>query len=109
MNMYILIAVVVIVLGWLIFKPKKQNTTSETSTGSKASAPAPAPSNDALIAATAAAIAAQEEEIAAVISAALAFHGISSGDRIVAIRPKENYNWKQDARISAVHGRDVMF
>lgn len=108
MGMYILIAVVVIVLGWLIFKPKAEKTaTTETPTGSKASAPAP--SNDALIAATVAAIAAQEDEIAAVITAALAFHGISGGDRIIAVRPIENKNWKLDAKISAVHGRDAMF
>ena len=57
----------------------------------------------------AAAIAAREDEIAAVISATLAFHGLSSGDRIVAVKPLASSNWKMDARSNVVHQRDQMF
>lgn len=106
--MYAVIALVVIAIGWMILKPKQEvksgNTSSASSTSNSGGA------NDALIAATiGAAIAASEDEVVAAITAALAFHGISGGDRIIAIRPLGNNDWKVDARSSAVHFRNQMF
>ena len=110
MEMKIGIALVVLVVLWLIFKPKKKSdTVAKTANSTAGTAAVVGSATDAIIAATAAAIAAREDEIVAVISAALAFHGVSGGDRIVAVRPLGNKEWKLDSRISAVRQRDQMF
>ena len=79
-----LLLVVALFLGYVMFKPKK--ATKPASGGNDGTVNVSSSPNDAVLAATiAAAIAAREDEIAAVISATLAFHGLSSGDRIVAV------------------------
>ncbi|MBP7248094.1 MAG: hypothetical protein KBA38_02665 [Negativicutes bacterium] len=103
-----LLLVVALFLGYVMFKPKK--ATKPASGGNDGTVNVSSSPNDAVLAATiAAAIAAREDEIAAVISATLAFHGLSSGDRIVAVKPLASSNWKMDARSNVVHQRDQMF
>ena len=106
--MKIIIGLIVLVVLWLVFKPKKKQTAQKAATSVGTSA-AVGNATDAIIAATVAAIAAKEDEVVAVITAALAFHGISGGDQIVAVRPLGSKDWKFDSRISAVRQRDQMF
>ena len=107
--MWLLIGVALF-LGYVMFKPKNKKATEPVSGGNAGTTNVSSSPNDAVLAATiAAAIAAREDEIAAVISATLAFHGLSSGDRIVAVKPLASSNWKMDARSNVVHQRDQMF
>jgi len=108
MGMWIGIAVVLIV-AWVILKPSKKEDSSAVATKTSGAQASKDSTNDAIIVATAAAIAAREDEIVALITAALAFHGLSGGSRIVAVRPLGNKEWKFDARSSVVHGREQMF
>lgn len=108
--MYYLLGALALFLCYVLFFKKSNKQTEVQSSGSVGAAAPATSSNDAVLAATiGAAVAAREDEIVAVITAALACHGLTGGDRIVAVKPLASSNWKVDARSNVVHQRDQMF
>ncbi len=106
-NTMIIIGILVAVFVFFKMARKSPESQQEVATETSTATASPA-GDDELIAVISAAIAANDDEVIAVIAAALAACGYGAG-QIASITAIPSRNWAYDARYTAVHTRDQMF